>query len=162
MVRPVWLDRKTMGVPSTERSRNPGPPSLALTGRMLDRPMKVSDKAGGGVAVDGTWLSLLGDRTLPHDDDPVGHRHCLLLIVGDVDESHAQLFLDFLELDPHRLTQLQVKIGQRLIEKKNGGTGRNGPGERHPLLLTAGKRFWITARLGRRGAHCATRHPQPP
>ena len=59
--------------------------------------------------------------------------------MGDEDEGDAGFALDLLELQPHRLAQLEIERGERLVEQQHLRARRERPGERDPLLLTAGK-----------------------
>jgi hypothetical protein len=53
------------------------------------------------------------------DGQAVAHRERLLLVVRDVDEGQPDLLLDLLELDLHRLAQLQVERAERLVEQQD-------------------------------------------
>ena len=59
--------------------------------------------------------------------------------MGDVDEGDAHLLLDALELDLHILAQLQVQGAQGLVQQQHLGPVHQGPGDGHPLLLSAGE-----------------------
>ena len=74
-----------------------------------------------------------------HDRDAVRHGHGFLLVVGHVDERDAYLGLDPLQLDLHRLAQLQVKGTKRLVEKEDTGMVDQRTRQRHALLLPAGE-----------------------
>ena len=58
-------------------------------------------------------------RALAHHRDAVGHRQRLVLVVGDEDERDADLALNALELDLHRLAQLEVERRERLVEQQH-------------------------------------------
>ena len=49
------------------------------------------------------------DPAIGHHGDPVGHRHGLLLIMGDDDEGDADLMLEPLELELHLGPYLAVE-----------------------------------------------------
>ena len=72
-----------------------------------------------------------------HDDEPVGHRQRLLLVVRDHHRGQPQLLLQLADLDAHFLPQLGVEIGQRLVEQQDVGLDHERAGERHALLLPA-------------------------
>ena len=85
-------------------------------------------------------VDLLGcadllDATAAHHGDAVAHRQRLALVVGDEDERDVDLALDALELDLHRLAQLEVEGGQRLVEEQGAGHVDERPGEGDTLLL---------------------------
>ncbi len=56
--------------------------------------------------------------SLAHDDDQVGHGHRLALVVGDDDRGDAEPLLQLAELHLHRLAQLGVERGERLVEQE--------------------------------------------
>ena len=72
-----------------------------------------------------------------HDRDPVGHRHRLLLVVGDHDEGDADVALDPLELELHRLAELEVEGAERLVEQQHLRVHDQRAGERDALLHAA-------------------------
>ena len=101
----------------------------------------VADEFGhelrAGVLVDLARRADLLDHRIAHDDDLVGHRHRLLLRVGDHDEGDPRLALDLLELHHHLLAQVVVERPERLVEEEHGGLADEGAGEGDPLLLAA-------------------------
>ena len=74
-----------------------------------------------------------------HDGDAVGHVDGLFLIVRDVDEGDAQLFLQALELKLHLAAELQIQRAQRLIQQQQFRFWRKRAGDGDALTLTAGK-----------------------
>ena len=80
------------------------------------------------------------DAALVEHGDAIGHRQCLVLIVGDEDEGDADLALDLLELDLHLLAQFQVECAEGLIEEQHLRAVHERPRERDPLTLAAGER----------------------
>src|ERR1700675_3598161 len=55
------------------------------------------------------------------------------------DEGNVELALHLLELDHHRLAQIEVERAQRLVEQQNGRAADQRPCQRHTLLLAARK-----------------------
>ena len=102
-------------------------------------PQEVRDEGRRGVVVQLRRAAHLVDHPLVHDRDGVGHRHGLLLVVGDVHERDADLGLDPLQLDLHLPAQLQVERAQRLVEQQDLGAVDEGARQRHPLLLPTGQ-----------------------
>ena len=74
-----------------------------------------------------------------HDRDAVGHRQRFFLVVRDEHERDADLALNPLELYLHRLAQLEIQCGKRLVEQEHGRAVDQGPGERDALALPAGQ-----------------------
>src|SRR3989442_473479 len=78
-------------------------------------PEKARHESGHGSLVELLRCTELLDSTMVHDRDAVRHGHRFLLIVGHVDERDAYLGLDPLQLDLHRLAQLQIERTKRLV-----------------------------------------------
>src|SRR5689334_14598502 len=74
-----------------------------------------------------------------HHHDAVGHRHGLELVVGHVDRRVVELVVQAPDLEAHLAAQVGVEVRERLVEKEDLGRGRQRAGERHALLLAAGK-----------------------
>ena len=76
----------------------------------------VADEPGDehrrGLVVDLARRADLLDAALVHHRDPVAHRERLFLVVGHEHERDADLALDALQLELHRLAQLQVERGR--------------------------------------------------
>ncbi len=79
------------------------------------------------------------DLAAVHDCDPVGHRKCLVLVVGHVHERRPQLVLDPLQLELHLLAELHVQRAERLVEEECRRLIHERPRQCHPLLLPAGE-----------------------
>ncbi|ELY62173.1 phenol hydroxylase [Natronolimnohabitans innermongolicus JCM 12255] len=72
------------------------------------------------------------------DGDAVGHRHCLGLVVGDVDDRRPQFAVESLELRAHVHSELRVQVGEWLVHQEDVGVAHDGAGDRDPLALSAG------------------------
>ncbi len=59
--------------------------------------------------------------------------------MGDEHERDADVALDPLELELHRLAELEVEGGERLVEQQRARQVDQRPGERDALLLAAGE-----------------------
>jgi formate/nitrite transporter len=75
-----------------------------------------------------------------HHRHPVGHRERLVVVVRDIYGRGAGRAHDVGELGSQPLAQRGVQRGQRLVEQKEARRRREGAGQGHPLLLTAGQR----------------------
>src|SRR6185503_20439392 len=82
--------------------------------------------------------SLL-DPAVAQQDDPVGQRHGLDLVVRDVDHRSAELLMQAFYLAAHLIAQLRVEIAERLIEKENPRIAHDGAADRDTLALAARK-----------------------
>ena len=80
-----------------------------------------------------------------HDDHPVADGQRLGLVVGHEDRGGAGLPQHADQLGPDLRAQVLVERGERLVEEYHGRPGREGPRQRHPLLLTAGQLVRVAA-----------------
>lgn len=78
-------------------------------------------------------------QAMVHHRDAVGQRHCLGLIVGDVDDGGAGALVEGSEFILHRGPEMHVQIGKRLVEQHQRGCGDQAPRQCHTLALAAGK-----------------------
>src|SRR5215208_1940790 len=81
--------------------------------------------------------------TVLEDDDPVGHRHGLGLVVGDVDARCPDPVVQLGYLRPHLHPQFGVEVGERLVHKERLRLADYGTPEGHPLPLAAGERLGL-------------------
>ena len=84
--------------------------------------------------------SLLNGATRPQDSDLFAHRQRLELVRRGVDNRHAELSVQPLELDAHVVPELGVKIGERFVEQQNLGRPDQRAAKRNALLLASRKR----------------------
>jgi hypothetical protein len=68
--------------------------------------------------------------------------------VSDVDSRRRRLADQRGDLHPHPLAQVGVQVGQRLVAQDQAGVGDQRPGQRDPLLLTAGQLVRVAAGQG--------------
>ena len=147
---------------------------------LIHRDLLRSDREGVRIAGDrGSGLSLehVGDTDEPGDEarrralvdvgrrahlfdaaaiehrEAIAHRERFFLVVRDVDEGEPDLSLDLLQLDLHRLTELQVERAQRLVEQQNLRPHHQGTRERDPLSLTAGELSRLPVAVFREAHH---------
>ena len=123
--------------PTARPCASPSRSSVAL--EVVHVADEVGDERGGRPVVDLRRRGELVDPARVHDGDAVGHRHRLLLVVRDHDEGDADVALDPLELDLHRLAQLEVERAERLVEQQHLRLHDQRAGERHALLHAAGE-----------------------
>ncbi len=89
--------------------------------------------------VDVFGRSDLLDAPGVHDDDAIGHGHRLDLVVRDIDRRVVEFVVQAADFEAHVAAKIRIEIGQRLIQQKNVGLGRQRPRQRDALLLTAGQ-----------------------
>jgi hypothetical protein len=65
----------------------------------------------------------------------MAHRQRLFLIVGDVEERRADEVLDAAQLEVHRLAQLEIEGGERLVEEQYLRVVDQRPGQGDALRL---------------------------
>lgn len=97
------------------------------------------DEEGGGAFVEVFRAADLFDPSLVEDRDSIGEGQCLLLVVGDEDEGHAQLAVHAGDLLLQAVAQLFVQSAERLVEQQGTGLVDDGAGQGDPLLLASGE-----------------------
>src|SRR5438105_5520688 len=107
-------------------------PRTKMTGhtavQYIRRPNEISDEQARWAIIDFLRRSHLHDAAAIHDGYPVGHRHGLVLVMGDIDECNTDLPLDAGELRLHLLAELEVESAERLIEEEHGWPVHERPG----------------------------------
>jgi hypothetical protein len=71
---------------------------------------------------------------------PVGDRHRLFLVVGDVQRQDAELALNPADFRAHLDPELGVEVGERFVQQQHRGAVDQRAGDRHALLLAARER----------------------
>ena len=71
--------------------------------------------------------------------DPVGQRHGLGLVVGDVDHGGVETVAKPRDLQAHPHSERGVEVGERLVEQKDLRVADDGPPDGHALALPAGE-----------------------
>ena len=74
-----------------------------------------------------------------HDDDPIGHRHRLNLVMRDIDHGRAQAPVQRLDFAAHLDPQLGVEVGKRFVEQEDLRISHDRATHRDPLTLTSGQ-----------------------
>ena len=119
---------------------HPRPPVVDRVERarqQVGRADEPGDEDARRRGVDLLWRADLLDLAPAHDRDAVAHRERLALVVGHEDERDPDLALDPLELDLHRLAELEVEGGEWLVEQQRAGQVDERSGQGDPLLLAA-------------------------
>jgi hypothetical protein len=75
------------------------------------------------------------DASVPQQDDAIGHRHRLDLVVRDVDHRLAELLMQTLDLAAHLFAQLCIQVGQRFVEQVQACVAHDGAPDRDALQL---------------------------
>ena len=147
-------------------------PSSARSGRSrpairLAEPTKSATNAVARAIVDLLGRADLLDLAVVHDDDPVGHRQRLLLVVRDVERGDAEPVLQFAQLDPHLGAQLGVEVRERLVEQQHRSARRRwrAPARRaaagRPTVSMPGARRMAASARGRARARPSPRSRLP-
>ena len=98
---------------------------------------KVGDKEVGRLLVEFARAALLGDLRLGHDNDPVGDRHRLLLVVRHIDDGQREAQLQRADVVAHLAAQFGVEVGERLVEEQHQRLEHQRARDRDALLLAA-------------------------
>ena len=104
---------------------------------MARRADEARDEEGIGAAIEVERRADLLSTAVAQDDEPVGHRHRLRLIVGDIDARGAEPALQALDLAAHLDPELGVEIGERLVEEEGRRLAHDGAAHGDPLALPA-------------------------
>src|SRR5918993_1632335 len=98
--------------------------------------------------------------TVLEDDDPVGHRHGLCLVVGDVDARCPDSVVQLGDLRPHLHPELGVEVRERLVHKERFRLADYGTTKGHPLPLATGERLRLPVEETLDGENpCGLIHP---
>ncbi len=98
---------------------------------------EIGDEGARRPLVDLARRADLLDPALRQDGDAVGQGERLGLIVGDVDGRLAEPPLQVAQLVAHLDAQLEVQVGQRLVEQEQARLQDQGPSDGDALLLPA-------------------------
>src|SRR5215211_1006101 len=98
--------------------------------------------------------------TVLEDDDPVGHRHGLCLVVGDVDARCPDSVVQLGYLRPHLHPELGVEVGEGLVHKERFRLADYGPTQGHALPLATRERLRLPVEETLDGENpCGLIHP---
>ena len=115
----IGFGMEMRGVPKAERAGIPG--DLGVKQVHGGRTHEIRHEHVGGCIVDlGRRSRLLQHAILQHRDLG-GERHCLDLVMGDVDDGGLDALVEALDLGAHVNTELGIEVGQRLIEQEELG-----------------------------------------
>ena len=93
------------------------------------------EASGSHVQIFG-WRDLK-DAAFAHDRDTVRHGHRFMLIVGDVDERHAQLVVKLADFGAQRMPKVGVQVREGLVEQENGRVANHRTRQGNALALAA-------------------------
>ena len=93
-------------------------PTRSAPRMMLLSPMKRATSSVAGLVAIVSGSAICWIRAVVHDDDPVGHRERLFLVVRDVDEHQPELALEVAQLDAHAQLEQAVEVAERLVEQE--------------------------------------------
>ena len=91
----------------------------------------------GGVAIEINRRADLLHPARTHDDNFVGERHGLNLVMGHIDHGRLQTLVQTGNFQTGLYAQSGIQIGQGLIKQKHFGIANNCPANRHALTLPA-------------------------
>ena len=119
--------------------------------------MNSATKALAGLLVDFARRADLLDPAVRQDGDAVRQGQSLGLVVRDIDRGLAEPALQIAQLLAHLDPQLEVEVGQRLVEHQDPRLEHQRAGDRHALLLAARKAAPESAPPSRRDRRAAGR-----
>ena len=139
------------GPPGRRSTAGPSTASMTPAATRLSVPTNEATNAVAREVVDLGRRADLLDPAVAHDDDPVGQRERLLLVVGHVDRRDPELALDRPDLLAQDDPDLGVERRQRLVEEQDLRLDGERAGERDALLLAARQLVRVAVALVRRG-----------
>ena len=101
------------------------------------RSDELRDEPRPGLKIDVGLTADLLDPAGVHDDDPVGDRERLRLVMRDVDRRLARPPLELADCEFEAFPEVLVEGRQWLVEEEDPWVRRKDAGEGDPLLLTA-------------------------
>ena len=84
-------------------------------------PHEAGDEAVRRPLVKIALAANLANPAVRHDNEPVGDRQRLLLVVRHHDRGEPELTLQFPDLDPHFLAQLRIKVREGSSSRRTSG-----------------------------------------
>ena len=105
----------------------------------IDIPDESRDEFVCRPLVDLDRASDLLDQAVLHDDQAVGDRHRLELVVRHEDGRDVQPLLELPDLLAHDEPQVRVEVGEGLVEEQDLRFEAERPGKGDALLLAAGE-----------------------
>ena len=118
-----------------ERARPIRPDDVALEQQRVAQ--EAGDERAGGMRIELGPRPALHDATAFHHGNAVADHESLALVVGDVDDRHAQLSVDAGEFQLHRFAKAPVQGRKGFVEEQDAGLVHQRPGQGHPLALPA-------------------------
>ena len=77
------------------------------------------------------------DVSVAQHRDPISERHCLHLVVGDVNHRSAECFVQLCDFHAHIEPQRGVQVGKRLVEQKYRRIAHDRASDSDTLALPA-------------------------
>jgi hypothetical protein len=113
----------------------------------IARADETRDEARARALVDLLGRADLLDLPGVHDDDAIGHRHRLDLVVRHVDRGVAEFLVQPADLEAHVAPEIRVEVRQGLVQEQDVRARGEGAREGHALLLAAGKLGGVALRI---------------
>ena len=124
---------------STMPQRSPSAARAPCRCSIVLSPMKPATKRFAGASYMRSTVSICWIAPSLNTATRSRHRQRLALVVRDVDEGHAELPVQLLQLDLHVLAQLLVERAERLVHQHQLRLEHQRARQRHALLLAAGE-----------------------
>ena len=137
--RAVGTARVRRRIAEHDRARRLPSASAAGQEAHLRRAEEAGDEGRGRTLEEVERRALLLDHAVLHEHDPVGERHRLDLVVGDVDHRRGDLLVQPLDLAAHLVAELGVEVGERLVEQEDPRVAHDGAADGDALALAAGE-----------------------
>ena len=101
------------------------------------RADKLGDKQVARMAIEIKRGADLFDLAGLQNDDLVGKRHGLDLVMGDIDHGGTEFLVQAGDFKAHFNAQSRIKVGERLVKQEGAWFADNRAANRHTLALPA-------------------------
>jgi hypothetical protein len=91
-------------------------------------------------------LDACAHPPVAQQDDAVGERYCLHLVMGDIDHGGGNLSVPARDLEPHLQPEGRVEVRERLVEQEHLGRAHQRSAHGNALALPARQRRRIWCR----------------
>src|SRR5690242_9588968 len=83
------------------------------------------------------------DAAAIQDGNAISHRHCLYLIMCDVNHGRLDALMQLDNLRSRAHAQLGIQVREWLVHQEDSGIADNSSTQGHALALPAGEFFWL-------------------
>ena len=132
-----WRAKPLEGCSRESRAFRPDGDRLAVCLKEIHAADELGDEAARRLLVDLRRPADLLDTARVHHGDAIRHDERLALVVRDEHRGDAEPALDRGDLHAHLFAQLEIEVGERLVEQEHRGPDDERARKRDALALPA-------------------------